>query len=78
MGEANAVTTNERQDPRAIAPDLVRAYEIALSNQHILFALESASLQQARCEDYLRIEATSIQFASEVKMSMEYTQLSAK
>ena len=60
MGEAITVLVNEKQNPREIAPDLVRAYETALFNQHALFAQESTSLQQARREDYLRIEVVSI------------------
>ena len=78
MGEAITVMINGKQDPRGMAPDLDRAYEIALSNQHTLFALETEALQRARREDYPRIEAASIQFVSEVKMSMEYTQLTAE
>ena len=55
MGEAITVMIKEWQDPRAIAPDLVRAYEITLTNQHILFAQESASPLHASRTDYLRI-----------------------
>ena len=78
MGEAITVMINEKKDPREMAIGLVRAYEIALSNQHALYALEAEALQRARREDYLRIEAASIQFVSEVKMSMEYTQLTTE
>ena len=75
---AITVMINEKQGPREMAPDLVRAYEIALSSQHALFSLETEAPQRACREDYLRVEAASIQFSSEVKMSMEYTQLTAE
>ena len=60
MGETITVMINEKKDPQEMAPDLVRAYEIALSNQHALYTLEAEALQRARREDYLRIEAASI------------------
>ena len=46
IGEAITVMINEKKDPREMASDLVRAYEIALSDQHTLYALEAEARRQ--------------------------------
>ena len=61
----------QEQNPRHLAPDICAAYELALHYQRQLYESDSAKLRDAYCEDYLRFEAASKQFAGEVQMGID-------
>ena len=65
----------QEQNPRHLAPDICAAYELALHYQRQLYESHTAKLRDAHCEDYLRFEAASQQFAGDVQMWMQYLAL---
>ena len=64
-----------QQDARLIAPDLVHAYELALAHSADLYGLDIIQLHDVQWYDFLRVEAASKQFATEVHMAIQFVNL---
>src|SRR5258705_4559891 len=78
LGDAIDALRRASQDPRQTAPHLVRAYEQTLRSQHEFCERTEHNIQLARREDFQNFEAASTQFASKMRLSMEFVQMSAE
>ena len=76
LGNVIVEIQRQEQNPRHLVPNICASYELALHYQRQLYESDSAKLRDAHCEDYLRFEAASKQFAGEVQMGIQYLALS--
>src|SRR6266699_6333922 len=78
MGNVIRTLQDQQQDPHAVAPGLVRAYNMLLLQQNQLFAEQTDALSQAQRNEFFRLEQASIQFASETKLALEFVKMTAE
>ena len=72
LGNLIVEIQSEEQNPRHLALDICVADGLTLHYQWQLYESDSAKLRATHCEDYLRFQAASKQFAGEVPMGMQY------
>ena len=66
------------EDPQHVAPGLVKAYNMLLRQQHLLFDLQPGALRTAQRHDFIQFEAASMQFAQEVRPVISYSVMMAQ
>ena len=71
LGNGILEIERQEQNPRLLAPNICAAYELALHYQRELYESDLVKLRNALREDYLRFEAASKQFASEVQIGIQ-------
>ena len=69
---------NRHEDPDTVAPGVVRAYNLLLQNQNTLFDKQAEDLRVAQRNEYHRFATVTTQFATEMRMAIEYAALDAK
>ena len=66
------------EDPARNAPDLCKAYNMLLRQQHLLFDQQADALATAQRQDFMQFETASTQFAEEVQLAIKYSEMSAE
>src|SRR5436853_5125878 len=69
---------DRNEDPIFVAPGMVRAYNLLLQNQNVLYERQSADIQTARRADFHRFEAACTQFAQEVNLALQYVAMTTE
>ena len=72
------VMQDAREDPERNAPDLCKAYNMLLWQQHLLFDQQAEALSTAQRQDFMQFETASTQFAEEDRLAIKYSEMTAK
>ena len=67
-----------REDPERNAPGLCKAYNMLLTQQHLMFDQQAEGLSTAHCQDFMQFETASTQFAEEVRLAIKYSEMTAE